>query len=115
MKDFLILFREADGRQQLHTVADNNQHQLKWMSWMDPLVERGNLVGGKPLSLIGKVIHPDGKVEEGISKTGAEFIGGYLLLKSDNLDQAVEVMRGCPVFERGASAEVREVMLSTNS
>ena len=110
MKDFLILFREADGRQQLHTPEDNNQHQLKWKSWMDPLIKKGNLVGGKPLSLIGKVIHPDGKIEEGISKTGTEFIGGFLLLKSNSVDQTVELMRDCPVFERGAIAEVREVM-----
>jgi hypothetical protein len=110
MKDFLILFREADNRQLIHTVEDNDQHQLKWKSWMDPLIKKGNLVGGKPLSLIGKLIHPDGRVEESISKTETEFIGGYLLLKSDSVDQTVELMRGCPVFERGATAEVREVM-----
>jgi hypothetical protein len=110
MKDFLILFREADGRQQIHTTEDNNQHQLKWKSWMDPLIGTGNLVGGKPLTAKCKIIHPDGRVEESVFKTGAEFIGGYLLLRSGSVDETVELMKGCPVFERGASAEVREVM-----
>jgi hypothetical protein len=110
MKDFLILFRETDGRQEVHTTEDNNQHQLKWKNWMDPLIQKGNLVGGKPLTLKGKIIYPDGRIEESISKTGAEFIGGYLLIKSDSVDQTVELMKGCPVFERSATAEVREVM-----
>ncbi len=67
-------------------------------------------MGGKPLTLSGKVIYPNGDVEEGILKRGAEFIGGYLLFKSDSVDQTIELMRDCPVFERGATAEVREVM-----
>jgi len=110
MKDFLILFREPDGRQEVHTIENNNQHQLKWKNWMDPLIKKGTLVGGKPLTLKGQLIYPDGRIEKDISKTGTEFIGGYLLIKSESVDHTVELMKGCPVFERSATAEVREVM-----
>jgi len=110
MKDFLILFREPDGRQQIHTPEENQQHQLNWKNWMEQLIRDGSLAGGRPLTLSGKVIYPNGEVKEDIYKNGIEIVGGYLLIKSGNLEQAVTLMKSCPVFERGATAEVREIM-----
>jgi hypothetical protein len=36
-------------------------------------------------------------------------VGGYLLLSAANLDQAVELSRGCPIFEYDGSVEVRPI------
>ena len=56
MKQFLILFREPDGRLDPHPEEDIRQHRLEWQAWMDNLVAEKRLAGGKPLTLAGNVI-----------------------------------------------------------
>ena len=61
------------------------------------------------MSLSGKVISPDGELIEGPHKVGLEIVGGFLLLKAENLDEAVQITQSCPIFEFGGYAEVREL------
>ena len=110
MKDFLILFREPDGRMNIHSDEDNLDHQQKVRGWMEPLITNGNLSGGRALTLNGRVINTKGEVQNDIYKVGKEIVGGYMLLKSNDLNHATEIMKGCPVLERGGFAEIREVM-----
>jgi len=110
MKDFLILFREPDGRMHTHSDEDNRDHQRKVKGWMESLITSGNLSGGRALTLNGRVISTNGEVTNDIYKVGREIVGGYMLLKSNDLDQATEIIKSCPVLERGGFAEIREVM-----
>ena len=110
MKDFLILFREPDGRMDVHSDEDNRAHQQKVKEWMEPLIASGNLNGGRGLTLNGRVIDTKGEVRNDIYKVGREIVGGYMLLKSNDLNQATEIMKSCPVLDRGGFAEIREVM-----
>ena len=111
MKDFMVIFREPDGRVDAHSEQDNAQHQSKVKAWMEPLLKSGNLSGGRALTLNGKIIDTTGNVKNDIYKVGGiEIVGGYLLLKSDDLNAATELIRTCPILERGGFAEVREIM-----
>src|SRR6478736_4266037 len=110
MKDFLILFREPNCRMDVHSDEDNRVHQQRVKGWMNPLIASGNLSGGRALTLNGRVIDTKGEVQNDIYKVGREIVGGYMLLKSNDLDQATEIVKSCPVLERGGFAEIREVM-----
>ncbi len=110
MKDFMVIFREPDGRTDVHSEDYNQSHQLKVKGWMDSLIKSGNLSGGRALTLKGNVVTTDRQVRNDIYKVGKEIVGGYLLLKSDDLNQATEIIKSCPILERGGFAEVREVM-----
>ena len=39
-----------------------------------------------------------------------EAIGGYLMIKAENYNQAIEIAKGCPIFEHNGNIEIREVM-----
>jgi hypothetical protein len=110
MQDFIVIFREPDGRMDIHSIEENIQHQSKVKAWMEALVKSGNLSGGRALTLNGNVIDTNRNVRHDIYKVGKEIVGGYILLKSDNLNQATELIKTCPILERGGFAEVREVM-----
>ena len=110
MKDFLILFREPDGRMNKHSDDDNRDHQAKVKTWIEFISNNGNFSGGRALSLNGKVIDTKGQVQNDIYKVGTEIVGGYILLKSNDLDQATELIKSCPILERGGFAEIREVI-----
>lgn len=108
MKNYLVLFREPDGRTGQHSDEEISRHQLHWKSWMDTYGKAGNLAGGSSLSLNGRIIK-GGEVGNAIHKTGTEIVGGFLLLKATDLDEATAIAKSCPIYEFGGYAEVREM------
>jgi len=106
----MVIFREPDGRMDVHSPEDNVSHQSKVKDWMESLAKNGNLDGGRALTLHGTIIDSNGNVRNDIYKVGTEIVGGYLLLKSNDLHQATNLIKTCPILERGGFAEVREVM-----
>ena len=110
MKSFLVLFREPDGRTGKHTEEAIRKHQENWKDWWGRWAKDGQLAGGTGLTLNGiMVMSKDGPLIKEVHKTGTEIVGGFLLLKADDLDKAAEIVQSCPIFEFGGYAEIREM------
>ena len=78
---------------------------------MQALAQNGNLIDGLPLQSSGHVVERAGElVSDGPYTEGAEIVGGYLLVKAESMAEAVELSKGCPIYEDGGSTEVRECM-----
>ena len=105
---YLILFREPDGRQDEHSPEEIAAHRRNWQAWMQPLVEQQQLEGGKPLSLEGRVIK-DGQISKGPHTVGTEIVGGFLLVNFPDLEAATTTMKACPIVEFGGYIEIRPV------
>lgn len=111
MKEYLLLFRGGDGRTLQNSPEKWQEHMNLWMQWMGQLGQEGKLVGAQPLSISGKVITGNNKiVTDGPYMEGKEMVGGYLICKAADYDQAVEISKGCPIlaFDDGV-VEVREI------
>lgn len=109
MKDYIILFREPDGRMEEHENEDLRVHQQHWSEWLNHLKVEGRLAGGSSLTLEGRLITGDGTIiTSAIHKVGTEIVGGFLLVKANNLDEATEIASSCPIYEFAGYAEVRE-------
>jgi hypothetical protein len=112
MKQFIVLVREPDGRADEHTGQELKQHRENWNNWFAKYKKSGNFSGGSALSLNGKLIKGENAgVINDIHKVGTEIIGGYLLLKAETLNEAVEIAREIPVFEFDGYLEVRELQV----
>lgn len=109
MKNYIVLFREPDGRTLPHSEEDISRHQQNWKSWFGEWGAKGKIAGGSGLSLQGKMIKGEGQVSEGIHRVGAEIVGGFLLLKAESLEEAVGIAESCPIYEFDGYAEVREM------
>ncbi|MGD0728547.1 MAG: YciI family protein [Candidatus Micrarchaeaceae archaeon] len=55
----------------------------------------------------GRIVSSD-NVEE--IKFDNDTVGGYLIIETENYEQAVEVAKGCPILENNGSVEIREVI-----
>jgi len=109
MKNFLVLFREPDGRKDEHTDVEIQNHRQNWNQWFTKYINEGNITGGSGLTLEGRLIKGiDAQVEETIHYVGTEIVGGFMTLKAPNLDEATHIVKSCPIFEFGGYAEVRE-------
>jgi hypothetical protein len=109
MKNFIVLFREPDGRTAPHPKEDIARHRENWKQWLEEWGARGNLNGGSGLTLDGWMIREDGEMQKGIHRVGQEIVGGFLLLKAGSLEEAAGIAKSCPIYEFGGYAEVREL------
>jgi len=110
MKDHLILFREPDGRMDKHPEEELKAHRAHWAAWLNKWQVEGRLTGGNSLTLEGRLITGEGStITNSTHKVGTEIVGGFLLLKARNLDEAAEIISSCPIFESGGYAEVRQL------
>ncbi len=111
MKEYMYLFRGGDGRELNLSPEQMQEHMQAWGVWMQELGKSGNFVAGLPLQSEGKVVENYGEViTDGPFAEGKELVGGYLIVKANDLDHATELSKKCPIFERGGTVEVREIM-----
>tara|TARA_R110002072_G_scaffold256513_2_gene415353 strand:- start:1978 stop:2319 length:342 start_codon:yes stop_codon:yes gene_type:complete len=111
MTKYLYLFRGGDARRLDSSPEEMQEHMQKWGNWMQGLAEKGSLVDGLPLAKEGKVLSKDGNTAtDGPFAEGAEIVGGYLIVNAENMEQASEIAKGCPIFEHEGTVEVREIM-----
>ena len=111
MSNYLFLFRGGDSRRMEQSPEEMQQHMQKWGAWMGGLKEKGQLLDGLPLAKEGKVVEMAGEViTDGPFAGGAEIVGGYLIVSADNLNKAVDISKGCPIFEHEGNVEIREIM-----
>lgn len=108
MSKFMYLFRSNPAvYQNLGPEQFKDQTRL-WETWLDRLGKTHIHQMGERLSFEGKVVK--GKEEfitDGPYVEVKDMIQGYLLVSADDLDQAAELAKGCPVLAFGGSVEVR--------
>src|ERR1700761_2509301 len=111
MKDYIVLFREPDGREDIHTEEETRAHRGHWADWFARWGKEGRLAGGDALTLEGRLITGDGStIADTPHRVGKEIVGGFLLIKAVDLDEAARIMASCPIYEAGGYAEVRDLM-----
>ena len=110
MSEYVFLYRGADRGASPEMMQ---QRMQKWMAWMKELGEKGHLKDrGHPLERVGKLVRGKKKaVTDGPFAEAKDAIGGYTLIEASDLDQAVELSKGCPIFEtEDGAVEVRPIM-----
>jgi hypothetical protein len=113
MNEYMLIFRHQDGSK----IASPEQMQ-KWiqqtMEWVGKISAQNKYVAGNGLlfddarvvmTKNSKVVVTDGPFGD-IKET----LGGYMIVKAESLDEAVEFAKGSPVLQgEGNSMEVRKI------
>ncbi len=109
MSEYVFLYRGGEGGRSPERAQ---QMMQKWMAWFKDIAEKGHVKDrGQPLERAGKLVTGKQKtVTDGPFAETKDVIGGYTLIEARDLDQAVELSKGCPVFEVDGAVEVRPVM-----
>jgi len=111
MTAFVYLFRNSYAS---NSPSGMQQQMQKWVAWMQELGAKGHLKDpGQPLNRAGKVVRGAAKdVTDGPFAETKDIVGGFMVIEARDIDHAAEIARGCPVFERGGSVEIRPVLQS---
>ena len=109
MKDYLFLFR---GGLDYTTASPEEvqQSMMKWKTWIEELGKMNIYNGGERLAQDRKCNKGNKKqIIDGPYSESKEIVGGYISIKADDLQKAIEISKGCPIFNYEGNVEIREV------
>jgi hypothetical protein len=110
MDDFMLIFRHQDGNK-IASPEQINIWMKQTMDWISGIAAQNKFVEGKGLQFDdAKVVRHNNIVADGPFGDIKETIGGYIVVKADSIDEAVEFAKGSPVLQgEGNSVEVRRI------
>lgn len=108
MKEFVLIFRLKDIADATPS-PEQVQERINWMAGIAAQNKLGD--AGSSLSPVNaKTVKPDNVITDGPFTEIKEFISGFVVVKSETIDEAVELAKTNPIFKIGGSIEVREVL-----
>ena len=113
---FIFLLRGGDTHvQNANDSKEAKEYIQSWMTWMQGLVQKGILVGGENLQRTGKQVNGKSKVvTDGPFIVAKEMVNGHLIINAKDINEAVEIAKGCPIFQENGKVEVRPVQKLEN-
>ena len=110
MKEFMMLFRSEERVERPTPEAMQAQIKL-WQDWIGGIAAQGKFVATNALGMEGKIVKANNVVTDGPYIEMKEMVGGYIIVKADDMADAVRLSEGCPTLDIGGSVEVRDVMV----
>ncbi|NHA08105.1 transcription initiation protein [Mucilaginibacter sp. HC2] len=108
MKDFVLIFRLNNP--DFKPSPEQMQERMNWLAGIaaqNKLADKGNTLSvGNAKTVKGSDLVTDGPYTE-----IKEFVSGYIIVKTETIDEAVEFAKSNPIFKIGGSIEVREVLV----
>jgi hypothetical protein len=113
MTEYLLLFRNASAPAgYLATPQDMAEDMPRWQSWIGNIAMQGKLVSTAPIRYDASVVTNDG-VSSGHphKESNSVLVSGYLICKSDSLQEVEEWSSTCPILKYpGSSVEIRPII-----
>lgn len=113
MDEYILIFRHEDGSK----IASPEQMQVwmkQTMDWIGGIAAQNKFISGTGLPFAdAKIVHHKGVVTNGPFGDIKETIGGFIMVKADSVEEAVEFAKGSPVLQGdGNTVEVRKIAKS---
>jgi hypothetical protein len=106
--NFLFIYRGGDDGSAGLTPEQMQQIMQKWATWIGEAMQKGWMTDpGDALTEEGRVVNSKKVVTDGPFVESKEIVGGYSVIKADNIDAAAELAKGCPGLLTGGRVEVR--------
>ncbi len=110
MKEFMLIFRHEDASKKVSPEQIEAWMKMT-MDWIGGISAKGKFVLGNGLPFDeARVVGHNNLVTNGPFGEIKETIGGYIIVKADSVEEAVEFAKGCPVLQgEGNTVEVRKI------
>jgi hypothetical protein len=110
MDEYALIMRHQDGTK----IASPEQLEIwmkQTMDWIGGIAAQNKFVGGTGLPFENaRVVHHNKVVTNGPFGEIKETLGGFITVKADSVEEAVEFAKGCPVLQgEGNTVEVRKI------
>ncbi|ETZ22793.1 YciI family protein [Pedobacter sp. V48] len=110
MKEFALIFR-LNTTTEFKPSPEQMQERMNWLAGIasqNKLADKGNTL--LPTHASARTIKPNNVISDGPYTEIKEFISGYIVIRTDTIEEAVEIAKSNPIFKIGGNIEVREVL-----
>lgn len=107
--EFMLLFRFEPNMNYQPTEAELAEMHQQWGAFFGSIAGQGKMVSTHQLGFEGKQIAADGTVTEGIHIADKLTMGGNLIVKAADIDEAIAIGKQCPILLMGGTVEVRSI------
>lgn len=111
MKEFLLVFRGPALGDFTPTAEQIEASEKEWYNWFGTIAAQGKLGGGHRPGPEGKTLKPGNVITDGPYAEVKEILMGTTVVKTDTIDEAVELAKGCPILKVGGNVEVRSLIM----
>jgi len=109
MDEFLLIFRRDFTTREIQPSPQQFQeHFQQWQQWFSSLISQDKLA--RPLQRWdgqGLIVNNKKEVTNGPYAEIKESIGGMILVKAKDYNEAAEIAKGCPILELDGTVEIR--------
>ncbi|SFC00784.1 Uncharacterized conserved protein [Flexibacter flexilis DSM 6793] len=112
MKEFALIFRNSANPEAKPSAQQMQQLMTDWMNWMGSVAAQNKLADeGNRLSMSeAKTVRPDNVITDGPYTEIKEFINGYIIVRTADINEAVLIAQQCPILGIGGNVEVRAIV-----
>ncbi|MDP9048327.1 MAG: YciI family protein [Bacteroidota bacterium] len=113
MEDFVLLFRQPDTDDSLVSQTEMQAIFKRWDDWFGGIAAQGKVTNmGIRLDSKGKVLKAGGVVTDGPFVEIRERLNGFIVVKADNLEDAITLAHGCPILDINGTVEIRPFFMN---
>jgi hypothetical protein len=87
------------------------QERMNWLAGIaaqNKLADKGNTL--LPYTGSASIVQADNVVTDGPYTEIKEFVTGYIVVRTENIEEAIAIAKANPIFKVGGSIEVREIL-----
>lgn len=112
MTEYLLLFRNASADNgYLATSEDMAKDMPKWQSWIGHIALQGKLVHTAPIRYDASIVDQHSISTGPYKESNSVLVSGFLICKSDRLEEVQEWSKGCPILSYpNSSVEIRPLI-----
>jgi hypothetical protein len=109
MNEFILIFRRDFLSKEIQPSPEEmQQHFQQWQNWFGGLAAQDKLA--RPLQRWdgeGKIVSKNKGITNGPFVEIKESIGGLIIIKAKDYDEAAEIAQDCPILNLGGNVEIR--------
>ncbi len=113
MAQFILLLRGVN--EQLNNYSPEELQKLleKYDAWIESVKNEDKLRGAQKFKdgVRHQLTANNGEIVDGPFAETKKTIGGYFVVETNELQEAVEIARKCPILSHGGSVEIQEIHL----
>lgn len=107
----MLIIREDLNKLSKMTYQERKAKALLMMKWVESLAESGNYITGDALVAAGRYVRRNEVTSDGPFIESKEGVSGATFFNAENIEQAVEFAKACPLVLTGeAAVEVRPLL-----
>ncbi len=108
MKEFALIFRSSSNGHEAPT-AEQLQERINWLASIaaqNKLADKGKALSARQ----AKTVKPGGVVTDGPYTEIKEFINGFVIVRTETIEEAIAFAQENPILKAGGNIEVRAIL-----